>query len=92
MNKSFFICFFLLMLSVGYMYSQNYKSGFILEIAGLSTSTSSFENLDDEKEFVTGYGVSYSGKYRLTPLINWNFDRVYFSHRSIIMAFNLVSF
>jgi hypothetical protein len=55
------------------MYSQNYKSGFIVEIAGLSTNTSSFEKLDDEKEFVTGYGISYSGKFRLSPTYQLEF-------------------
>lgn len=73
MNKSFFIYFLLLTLSVGYSYSQSYKSSFAVEITGLSTNTSSFKSVEDEKEFIAGYGFSYSGKFSINSTYQLEF-------------------
>ncbi len=65
MNVKYCSLIFFLIFVVSGMYSQSFNSSLIAEGSLLSTNIKTwYSNLDD-KEFISGYGISYSGKLRL---------------------------
>ncbi len=65
MHHKYNVLIFMILFSFCSTYSQTYQSSFIAEIAGLSTNTVYIDDRYD-KEFISGYGISYSGKFKLS--------------------------
>ncbi len=60
--RCIFYLVFLFLINLGSVYSQNYRSGLIAEVAELSTRQSFYGYSPENNEFISSYSLYYSGQ------------------------------
>lgn len=79
MKKCFFTLVIITIMTTVNIFSQNYQSGIIVEVAGLATDKKDFYTDKSDDEFIGAFALSYSGKVRLCLNYHLEITAGYFS-------------